>query len=66
MAQIEVGTCATFAQDGTLATGTVRNGSLETKLDKPGSPVVTINQTLDNQFTYGRPWLCEEAFSADG
>lgn len=65
-AQMEVGTCAAFSQDGTLAIGMVRNGSLETKLDTPRSSVVTVTESLDNQFSYGRPRHCEEAFSSDG
>jgi len=52
--------CTVFAADGSLATGTVRDGDLETRLDVPGSPVRTIHTSVGNASG------CEEAVSSDG
>jgi len=55
------GTCAAFAADGALATGTLRGDDLETKLDQRGVALVTTHADIR-----GLPQRCEEAFSADG
>jgi hypothetical protein len=52
--------CAAFAEDGTLATGTIRNGDIETRLATPGLPIKTIRLAV------GRSSGCDEAFSSDG
>lgn len=52
--------CAAFSTDGALATGTIRNGELETRLDEPDAPVVITQKYV------GNPFGCEEAFSGDG
>jgi hypothetical protein len=59
-AQIKhTGTCAAFAPDGALATGTLKESDLETRLSEPGVPAVTTHTPV----TYlGR---CEETFSDD-
>jgi hypothetical protein len=52
--------CAAFSSDGALATGTILNGDLETRLSEPGGAPLVTRQTL------GRSSRCEEAFTKDG
>jgi hypothetical protein len=53
-------TCAAFAPDGTLATGTIKSDEIETRLNAPGAPAATIHVSIDNSRS------CEETFSNDG
>ncbi|QNI30677.1 hypothetical protein H7849_16255 [Alloacidobacterium dinghuense] len=55
-----VRTCSAFAADGTLATGTIEKGLLETRLAARGAPAKVIRTTIAN------PWRCEQGFSGNG
>ena len=60
------GVCAAFAADGTLATGTLRNGDLETKLEERGTVFATTHVTIGGSPFRGLTQHCEEGFSSDG
>jgi len=60
-----IGTCAAFAGDGALATGTLRDGDLETKVEQR-AVVATTRTGLARTPFRGLSRLCEEAFSDDG
>lgn len=60
-----IGSCVAFAPDGALATGTLRNGDLETKLDQPGAGIVTTHAAIEGSPSRDVLQRCEEAFSAD-
>jgi hypothetical protein len=55
-----VKTCAAFATDGTLATGTIDKSVLETRLAVRGGQATVIRTTTSN------PSGCEQGFSGDG
>jgi hypothetical protein len=55
-----VWTCAAFSSDGALATGTIKQGDLETKLSEPGAAATTTHIAFDQSTG------CEQAFSRDG
>ena len=52
--------CSVISADGALATGTIRNGDLTTRLEEAGSTAITIHDPAANALR------CEEAFSVDG
>jgi hypothetical protein len=52
--------CVAFAPDGALATGTLKEGDLETRLSEPGAAAV-VTHTSISKFRG-----CEEALSEDG
>jgi hypothetical protein len=58
--------CAVFAADGGFATGTLRNGDLETKLNERGAVVATVRVAIGRSPFLGLSQRCEETFSTDG
>jgi hypothetical protein len=60
------GVCAAFAEDGTLATGTLLNGKLETKLYERDVVSATTQEAMTSFAFRGLLQSCEEAFSSDG
>ena len=52
--------CVAFAPDGSLATGTIRDGELETRLAQPKLPITRVQTFVGNARD------CELAFSPDG
>ena len=60
------GTCVAFAEDGALATGTLRNGDLETNLEEKGNVTTTTQMPIARIPVGGLSQHCEEAFSGDG
>ena len=52
--------CVTFSAAGALATGTLKNDELETRISAPGVPDSITHVAIDNARS------CEEAFSDDG
>src|SRR4029077_11389440 len=60
------GVCVAFAKDGALATGTLRNGELETKLYERDTVTATTQEAITGFMFGGLSQSCEEQFSNDG
>jgi|SRR5579864_770047 len=52
--------CVTFSAAGVLATGTIKDDEIETRLNAPGAPAATTHVSIANSRS------CEEIFSNDG